>query len=1049
MDAQVENAVEIAFNPTSDQNLKVQAYDFLNGLRTDPSGWHVCLSVATRSNRPSEVVRLVSLEIVNYAIQNQQLDAQSLAFLKENLLEYLRRVYGGSGSETEIDSAALQNKFTQTITLLFSAIYANGWETFFDDFLSLTRPVNGASGDNTAGMLLYLRILRSIHDEIADVLVSHSPEEQKRNNELKDLIRERDVRKLASSWQEVLSQWRDRSDVVLEMCLKVLGRWVSWIDISLVVNEPMLEPLFTLATRTGQGTDHGQDDKVRNEAIEALGEIVNKKMKPAAKLEMIVFMNIAAIISTIAGSPPLSDLRDTPKYDMDLGEAVAKVVNITVQDIIKVLDTDSIDTNSRSVANEQLQLFLPHVLRFFTDEYDEVCSILIPTLTDLLAYFRKEMKVNGSLDQLYLSMLPSILDSIIHKMKYDWSSTWSSEDDPEDEAEFQEFRKKLHVLQQSVAAVDEQLYTKVLSELVGNTFESQSQRRDQVDWRDVDIALYEMFLFGEMAVKSGGLYNKHQPTSPAAERLIIMMTKMVESGIATFPHPAIQLQYMEICVRYCAFFEVNFNFIPGVLESFVQFAHHDNARVKHRAWYLFQRFVRHLRSQLGNISHNVIEAINDLLVIKAELPREDSGADEDSSEDAGQDAESLFGSQLYLFEAVGCISSTSAVPIEKQVLFAKSVVDPLFSDLEKHLGVAKGGDERALLQIHHIIMALGTLARGFSDWNPGGSTNSAAPAAPVAAEFGRVAEAVLVALESLKSSFQIRAASRFAFSRLVGVLGPRILAQLPRWIDGLLTQSSTKDEMATFLRLLQQIVFSFKTEIFDILDTLLTPLVQRVFAGLGEPTTGTDDEVQLAELRREYLNFLLVILNNDLGSVLVSSANQNIFDTLVTTIEHFAKDTSDYPTSRVALSLFTKMSAQWGGPDLINPLDPSRPPTSAAINGNGTSGDISNPTQQPQLPGFDRFMMERFSAGSWQLPMSPSFNAKDAQARQVLTEVATLQKTIYAKTGKDFLQWMREVWFPSLNMGRDMAEEYLRALEGLDAKGWRQFYVAFIQRIRG
>lgn len=58
--------------------------------------------------------------------------------------------------------------------------------------------------------------------------------------------------------------------------------------------------------------------------------------------------------------------------------------------------------------------------------------------------------------------------------------------------------------------------------------------------------------------------------------------------------------------------------------------------------------------------------------------------------------------------------------------------------------------------------------------------------------------------------------------------------------------------------------------VFEILNGLITPLLQGVFASLGEPTAGTDDEVELAELRKEFLTFILVIVNNDLGQVLVS-----------------------------------------------------------------------------------------------------------------------------------------------------------------------------------
>jgi exportin-T len=239
-----------------------------------------------------------------------------------------------------------------------------------------------------------------------------------------------------------------------------------------------------------------------------------------------------------------------------------------------------------------------------------------------------------------------------------------------------------------------------------------------------------------------------------------------------------------------------------------------------------------------------------------------------SSEDHEGSADAVFNSQLYLFEAVGVICSTNSVPVDKQVLYIQSVVNPIFADMERNLPAAKSNDERALLQIHHDIMALGTLA---PTTNPPGNL----PAPEVSECFCQVAEATLVSLESLKTSFNIRTAARFAFSRLISVLGARILPQLPRWIDGLLTQTSSRDEMALFLRLLDQVIFGFKSEIYSILDTLLTPFLQRVFSSIADPTTGTDDEIQLAELKREYLNFLLAVLNNDLGAVIISESKSS------------------------------------------------------------------------------------------------------------------------------------------------------------------------------
>ena len=484
---------------------------------------------------------------------------------------------------------------------------------------------------------------------------------------------------------------------------------------------------------------------------------------------------------------------------------------------------------------------------------------------------------------------------------------------------------------------------------------------------------------------------------------------------------------MEICVRYVGFFEPNTHFIPPVLGKFVEFVHHDHVKVRTRSWYLFLRFTKCLRQHIGNIAEQVVQAVSDLLPIKAELPDSTSDNDDMSSNENDQSAAARFNSQLYLYEAIGCICSTRAVSVEHQVNYIRSVVTPLFTDLEAHLNAAKAGDERAILQIHHLIMALGTLARGFSDWTPANtSSKSSPPAKVVSEEFNRTAEAIMLALGSLNFSFDIREAARFSFSRLVGVLGSQILPQLPRWIDGLLSQASTKDEMALFLKLLDQVVYGFKSEIFDILNPLLTTFLQRVFAGISEPVSGTDDAIQLAELKREYLTFLLNLMNNDLASALVSETNQPAFDAVISTIEHLAKDITDYPTAKLAFSVLIKMVTVWGGPDVVLPSQQ-----------NGTS---VHTTSQPALPGFDEFMITRFSPVCWAIPSDPDFNSKDAQGKQALGEAAALPKAIYSKTGQSYLTYLRNVELRNMGMGDENINAYLNALATLDVKGFRQFF---------
>lgn len=514
-----------------EQSLKAQAFEFLNQLRNEPQGWQVCLSLAIRTPRSSDVVRHVALDIINHAIQVGQLDQHNLVLLRDNIMAYARETYGGrNGPNSQLDSTSIQNKLTQTLTYLFVVMYSSEWTSFFRDILALTANNGNLGKTNVPGILIYLRTLISVHDEIADVMVSRSPDEQRRHRDLKDMVRQRDAAAIASSWQETLSEWRLRDDTITELCLTAIGRWVSWTDIALVVNQSLLNILFELLSHPSNSLQGTVANKKRDVAIDTVIEIIGKKMSASDKLELIDILKVNEVVSQLVNSPALTELRSTFNYDTDLAESVARLVNNAVFDIVKALDgaQDGDPVSRRAIS--QLQNFVPFVLRFFSDEYDEVCSTVIPCLTDLLTLLRNKLKSNSSLYAECSGMLPAILDAVIAKMRYDETASWGNEDAQTDEAEFQELRKRLHNLQRAVAAVDENLCLDRFNNVVISTFDKFQNQNGQLDWRDLDLAMHQMYLFGDLAMKDGGLYSKSKPASPAADCLIGTMFKLVESG---------------------------------------------------------------------------------------------------------------------------------------------------------------------------------------------------------------------------------------------------------------------------------------------------------------------------------------------------------------------------------------------------------------------------------------------------------------------------------------------------------------------------------------
>jgi exportin-T len=499
----------------------------VNQLRQEPAAWQPCLAISLQVPRQPTVVRIFCLEIVNNAVQGGLVDQTGLKTIKDQLMTYLQQYYGTGGNVDTPDSGAIVNKFAQTATFLFASFYGSGWETYFDDLLALTTTGTNTR-DNYPGIVIYLTVINSIHDEIGDQAVSRSNIEQTRANTLKDLIRARDVEKIARSWQDILSHWTTSSDVVAELCLKAIAKWVSWVDISFVVNQSMLELLFQQLERAQKANPQGSEEQARDAAIDVFTETVAKKMSTADKVSMITFLNLETVVSQLVACPPLMDSRAS-NYDVDLAETVAKLVNTTVVDIIKVLDAEGQGSPTWTKAEQLLAAFLPHLLRFFSDLFDEVCSTVLAAMNDVLSFLRRANQGAVAASQRARMLLP-ILKAIFVKMRYDDTSDWNQEDEQTDEAEFQELRKRLSALQAAIAAADEQLYVDAISSLVHDTFQRLQSEGSHLNWRDLDLALHEVYLLGDHAVRAGSLYNKNKPNSPAAETFVQLMLEMVQSS---------------------------------------------------------------------------------------------------------------------------------------------------------------------------------------------------------------------------------------------------------------------------------------------------------------------------------------------------------------------------------------------------------------------------------------------------------------------------------------------------------------------------------------
>ena len=118
----------------------------------------------------------------------------------------------------------------------------------------------------------------------------------------------------------------------------------------------------------------------------------------------------------------------------------------------------------------------------------------------------------------------------------------------------------------------------------------------------------------------------------------------------------------------------------------------------------------------------------------------------------------IFDAQLYLFETVGTLVSLFYKSPDQRNELLSSIVNPMLDELSRDLQAVKGTEDvMPILKVHHNIMALGNIAKGFPDFPSPIPEGYLLPPVEI---FTRIAQAILVSLEALNVLRPIRDAVR-------------------------------------------------------------------------------------------------------------------------------------------------------------------------------------------------------------------------------------------------------------------------------------------------
>lgn len=155
---------------------------------------------------------------------------------------------------------------------------------------------------------------------------------------------------------------------------------------------------------------------------------------------------------------------------------------------------------------------------------------------------------------------------------------------------------------------------------------------------------------------------------------------------------------------------------------------------------------------------------------------------------------------------------------------------------------------------------------------------------------------------------------------------------------------------------------------------------------------------------------------------------------ILQSVLHYAQDLSDVPVCRMAFGILLKAVNSWGSQgetpgSTVTPLANGKGPMA-----NGT------PKSKLEAPGFYQFMYEHILRITFEVPMKSNFDLTDGQSMLVLGEISGLQKAMCLKQGEGFLNYLSQVYLPSMSCPPDLAQEYCQALQQLDAKQFKKYF---------
>ena len=569
----LERAILVMFDESGalDDDLKKQAKVYCNDIKEKPLICRLCIEKLCFSNLVQ--VQFWCLQTLHEVIRTRYLTMTpderhmirgsvfSIVCLED---KNLTRVLEGP--------AFIKNKLAQVLITLIYFEYPLVWSSVFVDFFP-----HLSKGNVVIDM--FCRVLNALDDELISLDYPRTPEELAVAGRVKDAMRQQCVPQIVRAWYDIVSMYRNSDHELCTSVLDSMRRYISWIDIGLIVNDAFIPLLFDLIL-VGP-----LSDQLRGASVRCLLAVVSKRMEPESKLSLLQSLQISRVLRLV-----------TEDGDAELVSDIAALLSgyaVEALDCFKHLNSE----DAKGISMELLSEVLPSIFYVMKNFEVDVTFNIIQFLSGYVAIFKSFVP----LPEKQLLHLGQILEVILVLIRYDpvhrTNLDVMDKIGKEEEDRMVEFRKDLFVLLRNVGRVAPD----VTQLFIRNSLASAVSRSSDSNVEEVEGALSLLYALGESiseeAIRTG---------SGLLSELVLML---LSTKFPCHSNRLVALVYLETVTRYIKFIQDNTQYIPMVLAAFLdeRGIHHSNINVSRRASYLFMRVVKFLKMKLVPFIETILQ----------------------------------------------------------------------------------------------------------------------------------------------------------------------------------------------------------------------------------------------------------------------------------------------------------------------------------------------------------------------------------------------------------------------------------------------------------